>query len=83
MHESCKSQTYGISFNCSIEKNIKSNHFEQQTKDKFKDFARVEFRKNLDLNKKDFSTIEFLLRKGNRQLEIYDDPGIKNILTLK
>ncbi|RDI76378.1 hypothetical protein Vi05172_g13639 [Venturia inaequalis] len=54
-----------------------------ETKDKFKDFTRSEFRKHLELNKKDFSTIEFLLRKGNRQLEIYEDPGIKNILTYR
>jgi Complex 1 protein (LYR family) len=57
--------------------------FNQETKDKFKEFTRSEFRKHIDLNKKDFSTIEFLLRKGNRQLEIYEDPGIKNILTFR
>ncbi|PSN65599.1 hypothetical protein BS50DRAFT_62449 [Corynespora cassiicola Philippines] len=45
----------------------------------FRDFARTEFRKNLGVNKKDFSTIEYLLRKGQRQLETYQDPGIRNI----
>ena len=31
------------------------------------------------LDKKDFSSIEYLLRKGQRQLDIYSAPGIKNI----
>ena len=34
---------------------------------------------NAGLNKKDFAAIEFLLRKGQRQLDVYSDPGIKNI----
>ncbi|KAJ5550691.1 Complex 1 LYR protein [Penicillium sp. DV-2018c] len=38
-----------------------------------------EFQKHLSVNKKDFSTIEYLLRKGNRQLELYASPGIRNI----
>ena len=42
--------------------------------------SRSEFEKNLHLDKKDFGTIEFLLRKGNRQLEIYADSGVKNIV---
>ncbi|OBT93371.1 hypothetical protein VE01_08750 [Pseudogymnoascus verrucosus] len=40
----------------------------------FQKFARHEFEKNIGLNKKDFSAIEYLLRKGNRQLEIYASP---------
>lgn len=40
---------------------------------------RQEFRKNADLSKKDFSAIEYLLRKGHRQLETYSSPGIRNI----
>ncbi|KAJ5430519.1 Complex 1 LYR protein [Penicillium cf. griseofulvum] len=40
---------------------------------------RAEFQKHLSVNKKDFSTIEYLLRKGNRQLELYATPGIRNI----
>ncbi|KAF2757053.1 hypothetical protein EJ05DRAFT_501595 [Pseudovirgaria hyperparasitica] len=39
----------------------------------------IEFRKNLSLNKKDFGSIEYMLRKGHRQLEIYSDPGIRNV----
>ncbi|CAI7673472.1 hypothetical protein N7527_001202 [Penicillium freii] len=45
----------------------------------FKKYARAEFQKHLSVNKKDFSTIEYLLRKGNRQLELYSTPGIRNI----
>ena len=40
---------------------------------------RAEFQKHLSVNKKDFSTIEYLLQKGNRQLELYATPGIRNI----
>ena len=40
---------------------------------------RSEFEKNIILDKKDFGAIEYLLRKGQRQLEIYSAPGIKNI----
>ncbi|PMD39717.1 complex 1 protein-like protein [Hyaloscypha variabilis F] len=45
----------------------------------FESFARQEFEKSIGLDKKDFSTIEFLLRKGHRQLEMYSSPGIKDI----
>lgn len=41
--------------------------------------SRREFRKNLDLNKKDFSTIETLLRMGQRKLELYASPGVTDI----
>lgn len=41
--------------------------------------SRCQFRKNIYLEKRDFAAIEYLLRKGQRQLEIYSDPGIKNI----
>ncbi|KAJ9492226.1 hypothetical protein VN97_g972 [Penicillium thymicola] len=39
----------------------------------------AEFQKHISVNKKDFSTVEYLLRKGNRQLELYSSPGIRNI----
>jgi succinate dehydrogenase assembly factor 1 len=45
----------------------------------FLEFARNEFGKGRDIDRKDFATIEFMIRKGHRQLEIYDDPGITNI----
>ena len=40
---------------------------------------RSEFQKNVAIGKKDFTAIEYLLRKGNRQLEMYSSPGIRNI----
>lgn len=40
---------------------------------------RTEFERNTALDKKDFAAIEYLLRKGQRQLEIYSSPGIRNI----
>lgn len=46
----------------------------------FKAFARKEFERHKALDKKDFSAIEFFLRKGNRQLEIYREPGVHNIV---
>ena len=41
---------------------------------------RSEFERNIALDKKDFAAIEYLLRKGQRQLEIYSSPGIRNII---
>lgn len=40
---------------------------------------RSEFNKSVNIDKRDFAAIEFLLRKGRRQLEIYSAPGIKDI----
>ncbi|KAF2832246.1 hypothetical protein CC86DRAFT_366102 [Ophiobolus disseminans] len=40
---------------------------------------RGEFRKYTDVGKKDFGTIEYLLRRGRNQLETYRDPGIRDI----
>ena len=42
-------------------------------------YDRREFRRNKDVDKKDFATIEFLLRTGNRKLEMYSAPTITNI----
>lgn len=41
--------------------------------------GRREFRRNVGIDKRDFSAIEFLLRKGRRQLEGYSAPDIKDI----
>ncbi|KAH8726298.1 complex 1 protein-domain-containing protein [Phaeosphaeriaceae sp. PMI808] len=49
------------------------------TQHHFRAFTRSEFRKHLDVGKKDFSTIEYLLRRGRNQLETYRDPGIRDI----
>ena len=40
---------------------------------------RREFRRNKHVDKKDFAAIEFLLRTGNRKLEMYSAPNITNI----
>jgi succinate dehydrogenase assembly factor 1 len=42
--------------------------------------SRDEFRKNLTVDKRDFAAIEYLLRKGHRQLEMYSSPGIRNVV---
>ncbi|KAL1972419.1 hypothetical protein VTN31DRAFT_6833 [Thermomyces dupontii] len=50
-----------------------------ESRENFRAFARDQFRANLKLPKKDFATIEYLLRRGRRQLELYSAPGIRNI----
>lgn len=50
-----------------------------ETRPNFEAYARHEFERNLSLDKKDFGAIEFLLRKGQRQLETYAAPNITNI----
>ncbi|PLB46985.1 HSP20-like chaperone [Aspergillus steynii IBT 23096] len=49
------------------------------TRGNFQAYARAEFRKHRSVNKKDFNAIEYLLRKGHRQVEMYSSPGIRNI----
>ncbi|KAF2645652.1 hypothetical protein P280DRAFT_442378 [Massarina eburnea CBS 473.64] len=50
-----------------------------ETRANFKELARSEFRQYIGIDRKDFGTIEFLLRRGQRQLETYSDPGIRNV----
>ncbi|KAM0802813.1 complex 1 protein-domain-containing protein [Usnea florida] len=50
------------------------------SRENFRSYARSEFERNIALDKKDFAAIEYLLRKGQRQLEIYSSPGIRNII---
>jgi succinate dehydrogenase assembly factor 1 len=45
----------------------------------FEAFTRREFARNITLDKKDFSAIEFQRRKGQKQLEVYEAPNIRNI----
>ncbi|KAF7559692.1 hypothetical protein G7046_g4461 [Stylonectria norvegica] len=52
----------------------------QNTRIHFEAFARSEFAKSMAVDKRDFAAIEFLLRKGRRQLEVYSEPGIKDTL---
>ncbi|KAI9902968.1 hypothetical protein N3K66_002320 [Trichothecium roseum] len=51
----------------------------ESSKPHFQNFARSEFAKNLSIDRRDFGAIEFLLRKGKRQLDAYSAPGIKDI----
>ncbi|KAF4466629.1 Found in Mitochondrial Proteome [Fusarium albosuccineum] len=51
----------------------------QATRPHFESFARNEFSRNMSIDKRDFAAIEFLLRKGRRQLEVYASPGIKDV----
>ncbi|KAI6350798.1 hypothetical protein MCOR25_010379 [Pyricularia grisea] len=51
----------------------------ETTRQHFRDFARAEFDRNLAIDKRDFAAVEYLLRKGRRQLETYSAPGIKDI----
>ncbi|KAF3762553.1 hypothetical protein M406DRAFT_264289 [Cryphonectria parasitica EP155] len=51
----------------------------EATRKHFEAFARAEFEKNIAIEKRDFAAIEFLLRKGRRQLETYSAPGIKDV----
>ncbi|RAL08687.1 succinate dehydrogenase assembly factor 1 [Aspergillus homomorphus CBS 101889] len=50
-----------------------------ETRENFRVYARAEFQKQVTVSKKDFTAIEYLLRKGQRQLETYSSPGIRNI----
>lgn len=51
----------------------------RETRPNFEAFARREFEKHLEVDKKDFSAVEFFIRKGTRQLETYEAPNITNI----
>ncbi|KXJ95550.1 complex 1 protein-domain-containing protein [Microdochium bolleyi] len=49
------------------------------TQPHFKAYARAEFDKSISISKKDFAAVEFLVRKGRRQLELYSQPNIRDI----
>ncbi|PQE12535.1 Complex 1 LYR protein [Rutstroemia sp. NJR-2017a BBW] len=53
--------------------------FVKEARKHFEAYARTEFQKSIKLDKKDFGAIEYLLRKGQRQVEMYSSPGIKDI----
>ena len=50
-----------------------------ETRPNFESFARRELEKSIHLDKKDFGAIEFLLRKGERQLEMYASSNITDV----
>lgn len=56
-----------------------ARHKPASTRPNFEAFARREFARNISLDKKDFGAIEFLLRKGHKQLEVYEAKNITNI----
>ncbi|KAF3803669.1 Succinate dehydrogenase assembly factor 1 [Colletotrichum gloeosporioides] len=43
-------------------------------------FLWNEFDKFITVDKRDFSVVEHLLRKGRRQLETYSSPSIKDVM---
>ncbi|KEY67550.1 hypothetical protein S40285_09866 [Stachybotrys chlorohalonatus IBT 40285] len=51
----------------------------ESTRVHFQNFSRAEFDRNMAIDKRNFAAIEFLLRKGRRQLDTYAAPGIKDI----
>lgn len=51
----------------------------ENTHDNWYHFVRTNFDQHMKVKKKDFSTIEYHLRVGNRRLEQYAQPGITNI----
>ena len=53
------------------------------TQDKFLLYVRYTFRQNaLSVSYRDVSAIEHLLRKGARQLDMYEDTGVKDCFTM-
>ncbi|PBP22878.1 hypothetical protein BUE80_DR006264 [Diplocarpon rosae] len=58
---------------------LRASRTKGEARKHFEKYARTEFEKAIHLDKKDFSTIEYLMRKGQRQLEMYSSPGIKDI----
>jgi succinate dehydrogenase assembly factor 1 len=51
----------------------------QEYRNNFRQFARDEFKKNSQIDRKDFAAIEYLVRKGQRQLETYRNETIRNV----
>ncbi|KAF4585807.1 putative Found in Mitochondrial Proteome [Ophiocordyceps camponoti-floridani] len=45
----------------------------------FEAFVRAEFTRNINIDKRNFDFIEFLLRRGRRQLQVYSSPGVKDV----
>ncbi|KAF8952483.1 hypothetical protein BGZ46_003475 [Entomortierella lignicola] len=45
----------------------------------FHEFIRMQFRKHSEVKQRDFSTIEYLLRTGKRQLAAYSSPSIEDV----
>ncbi|KAK7206715.1 hypothetical protein BZA70DRAFT_274926 [Myxozyma melibiosi] len=50
-----------------------------ESRHNFLQFTRLQFRQHLTVPKSDFTTIEYLLRRGRNQLETYSNPGVRNV----
>ena len=51
----------------------------KETRPAFKAFARRAFDEKMGMSKRDFGLIEYQLRRGKRQLEVYASPGVRKI----
>ncbi|EMG48364.1 SDH6 Succinate dehydrogenase assembly factor 1 [Candida maltosa Xu316] len=51
----------------------------RDTQPHWKNFIHEEFNKYKKLPKKEFNTIEYLLRTGHKKLEMYSNPQLKDI----
>lgn len=51
----------------------------EETQPNWHAFVRRNFDEHMKVKKKDFVTIEYHVRVGNRRLEQYSQPGITNI----
>lgn len=45
----------------------------------FRAFARENFRQYTGMSRKEFGAIEHLVRKGKKMLELYTNPGVRNV----
>ncbi|KAH8815379.1 complex 1 protein-domain-containing protein [Xylogone sp. PMI_703] len=79
-HSGLQKEVLALYRNCLRESRKKPDVSLTNTRKHFESFARKEFEKGLNVDRKDFSTIEYLLRRGRRQLEMYSSPGIKDII---
>jgi len=50
-----------------------------ETRDKFRLYVKYQFKTQAaNIRPRDLTTIEYLLRKGGRQLETYESPAVKD-----
>ncbi|KAF1971417.1 complex 1 protein-like protein [Bimuria novae-zelandiae CBS 107.79] len=50
-----------------------------ENREHFRALARSEFSKYGTVDRKDFNTIEYLLRRGRRQLDMYGEEGVRDV----
>ncbi|RGB28840.1 hypothetical protein C1646_767329 [Rhizophagus diaphanus] len=49
-----------------------------ETQNRFQQFVRSQFRQHI-ISPRDHNFIEYMLRKGKRQLEVYENDSVKDI----